>query len=93
MPEQKQTQKTIIAVGFNGAAVPKKAEDLIGGKSFSTFRTFRKISGCNMFLAGNLASFTGPNGELHNPATAKDKDGKLIIQEWRKDGDLIIGEI
>ena len=94
MSEQKPvSKKVIIAIGFNGALIPPRAKVLIGGKKFTTFPMFRKIAGCDHFVCGDIPSFVSPNGAIHNPATAKDDKDELIIKEWRKDGDLMIGEI
>jgi len=93
MSDSKQTQKTIIAVGFKGSQAPQKAIDLVGGKPYHIFQTFRSIGGCTRFIAGDNPVFKGGDGQIHNPATAKDKVGKLIIADWRTDGAIIIGEI
>jgi len=93
MSDSKTTQKVVIAVGFNGSQPSQKAIDLVGGKPYHVFQTFRAISGCTRFIAGDNPVFKGDDGAIYNPATAKDKNGKLIISDWRKDGAIIIGEL
>lgn len=86
-------KKTVIAIGYKVGKVPKAARDILGGKTFHQFLTFRPIQGFARFACADHAAFKCEKVGLVNPAHAiDDKTGEPVIKTWTLKDGLLIGE-
>ncbi len=86
-------KKTIIAIGYKAGRLPKAAAEMLGGKTFHQFKTFRPIQGFSRFATADHPAFKCEKVGLVNPAHATDdKTGEPIIKTWTLKDGLLIGE-